>query len=76
MTTLIAAMCWFDPRHGARSCVRAAGRGSLDGNTENPPGSTPLPRNLSFDELREKDERFLPAEIASLWWNGLGYFSG
>ncbi len=32
-----------------------------------------LPRNLSFDELRKKGERFLPAEIASLWWDGVGY---
>src|ERR671919_97737 len=33
----------------------------------------PSPRNLGFDELRKKGERFLPAEIASLRWDGLGY---
>ena len=35
--------------------------------------TSPLPRNLSFDELRKKGERFLPAEIARLWWDGLRY---
>src|SRR4030095_446883 len=32
-----------------------------------------LPRNLSFDELRQKGERFLPAKIARLEWDGLRY---
>ena len=41
--------------------------------TEELKRGTPLPRNLSFDELRKKGERFLPAEIASLWWDGLWY---
>ena len=36
-------------------------------------GSTPLPRDLSFDELRKKGERVLPAEIARLGWNGVRY---
>src|SRR5467141_1304551 len=35
--------------------------------------SSTLAGNLSFDELCEKDERFLPAEIAGLGRNGIRY---
>ena len=49
-------------------------RGARSGSVERPSDRPPsLPRNLSLDELRKKDERFLPAKIASLWWDGRGY---
>src|SRR2546425_3510457 len=53
--------------------VRPARHKRRGSGQHEPTRASGSPRNLSFDELRKKRERFLPAQIASLWWNGLGY---
>jgi RTX calcium-binding nonapeptide repeat (4 copies) len=52
---------------------RCSGRGIRAGRCMLLLCSARLRGNLSFDELRKKGERFLPAEIARLWWDGLRY---
>jgi hypothetical protein len=59
---------------GARPAARALSSPPLKTSfADSSRGPVALPGNLGFGELREKGERFLPAEIAGLWWDGLGY---
>src|SRR2546425_2506597 len=53
--------------------VRPARHKRRGSGQHEPTRASGSPRNLSFDELRKKRERFLPAQVASLWWNGLRY---
>src|SRR6185436_14486785 len=66
------------PRAGQHAAhERRAAAGAAAGEGLNVAAGAPrspaaeLPRNLRLDELRKQGERFLPAEIARLWWDGL-----